>query len=917
MEAAALTKVLTLWAKLRERGDDGPEYHPLLCHLLDVGAVALALWRDVFSEAARRRIAAHLGLEPEGAGVWIAFVAALHDLGKCCAAFQGQVKAQQLRLAASGISIDAGVPNMPHGTVSALVLRDLLGSEFGLDRELAHRIAVVVGGHHGVFPRYDDLRPPKAHPLSWRGRRWDERRGVLVAALGELLGVPRESAPACLGDAAAMTLAGFITVADWIGSNRAYFGYAEPAAWADPDDGLRQYWAAAQESARKALGALGWLARPGPTERRSFEQLFSRIEQPNALQRRVAELAEGLDGPALVLVEAPMGEGKTEVALYLADRWATKDGMSGLYVALPTQATSNQMLDRVGEFLAQRYPTDMIGLQLAHGAAELSPAARQMRARWARLSAICERAGYDKAPAGVVAAEWFSGRKRRLLAPFGVGTVDQSLMAVLPTRHMFVRLFALANKTVVIDEVHAYDAYMSTLLDRLLEWLAALGSPVVLLSATLPAMRRRELLEAYRRGLGGDELAFDDAEYPRVSWVDASGAGACHMEASARARKELRLRWMPDDPADLGEQLAGALAAGGCAAVICNTVRRARRVYRGLRGHFGSDELILLHSQFQFGVRERIEKKAMVRFGHPDAGVQTESGTQRTQRPHRAVLVATQVIEQSLDLDFDLMVSDLAPIDLLLQRVGRLHRHERDRLAGLDTPQLWVIGSLPDEAPPVFDAGSKVVYSEHLLLRSWLALRGRTVVSIPNEIDCLIEQVYESATEPTDPVLAERWRSSLADLERRKAEYQGKAESRGIAPPNSDRGVLDPFNRQLSEEEDPAVHESVQAATRLARPSISVVLVPAAEASALEHGPTPTPEEARRLLRAAVTLTHRNVVKHLTERRAPSSWAESALVRHHRLLALDASNFAECGRNMLQVHEELGVLVTEDAEETE
>src|SRR5581483_738891 len=567
---------------------------------------------------------------------------------------------------------------MAHGTVSALALRALLKDQFGLERRLAARLALVAGGHHGLFPRPADLACEKADEASWGAGPWVARRQLLVSVVADQLGLPRDRPPQRLGDAAAMTLAGFITVADWIGSNRAYFDYEDASAWTDPVAGVGDYWARAQAQARSALRSLGWLARPTRTEPRSFRELFApKIAEPNPLQSRVAEMADQLAGPALVLVEAPMGEGKTEAALYLADRWAADRGVSGLYVALPTQATSNQMLDRVQDFLTRRYPTDLVGLQLAHGAAELSPAAANLRARWARLSAICERGGYDGAPAGVVVADWFSGRKRRLLAPFGVGTVDQSLMAVLQTRHMFVRLFALANKTVVVDEVHAYDAYMGTLLDLLLEWLAMLGSPVVLLSATLPSSRRRELLAAYARGLGVASPPESDTGYPRVSWVGAQSAGTAQVEASPLSRKEVRVRRVADDPAALAGDLAAALAQGGCAAVVCNTVRRARQVYGALESYFAPGELMLLHSRFQAGARDRIEKEALVRFGHPEATVETENGPKRTDRPRRAVLVATQVVEQSLDLDFDLMVSDLAPVDLLLQRVGRLHRHRR------------------------------------------------------------------------------------------------------------------------------------------------------------------------------------------------------------------------------------------------
>ena len=295
-------------------------------------------------------------------------------------------------------------------------------------------------------------------------------------------------------------------------------------------------------------------------------------------------------------------------------------------------------------------------------------------------------------PADVIAAEWFTYRKRGLLAPYGVGTVDQGLLAVLKTRHYFVRLFGLSHKTVVVDEVHAYDAYMSKLLERLLEWLAALKCSVVLLSATLPSNKRTALLTAFTKGLGisPDSRPSEVTAYPRLSWVTSAGSGSCHFEDSPQFSRILQLRFVEGEvfaketsEFHLGELLKKALAEGGCAAVICNTVSRAQEVYTALKPHFpgieagdGWPELDLFHARYLFEGREKRELRTLLRFGKPGGQAEGEEGNFReVKRPHRAVLVATQVIEQSLDLDFDVMVTEMAPIDLILQRAGRLQRH--------------------------------------------------------------------------------------------------------------------------------------------------------------------------------------------------------------------------------------------------
>src|SRR5262245_43847755 len=290
------------------------------------------------------------------------------------------------------------------------------------------------------------------------------------------------------------------------------------------------------------------------------------------------------------------------------------------------------------EFLKQRFAGRSVLLQLLHGHAALSAEFETNLKKGAtllHLTPIYDETGtahqhhhHDDCTPGVVAAEWFTHRKRGLLAPFGVGTVDQALMAVLQTKHVFVRLFGLAHKTIIIDEVHAYDTYMSVLLERLLEWLAALGSPVILLSATLPKQRRDALRDAYLKGLG---TAINDGTtaakvrhpkdyYPRITWATAQSQGVKHIQTSTQNTRTLHLRHvsvkLPEGQIEtfrLGEDLVEALKDGGCAAVICNTVQRAQEVYARLKPFFpgeaddGWPELDLLHARFLF--KDRAERE--------------------------------------------------------------------------------------------------------------------------------------------------------------------------------------------------------------------------------------------------------------------------------------------------------------------
>jgi CRISPR-associated endonuclease/helicase Cas3 len=710
--------------------------------------VCRALWEASLSPSLRTFLSNKLGVDESSACLRISFLAATHDIGKASPSFQEKWPQAAQSLRAVGFDFPRFLTPAPHGTVTAAVLPSLLGP-FGLAPKLSRQVATVMGGHHGLFPTATKTDQSKQ---AAGGGKWADARRLIVERIARMAGVTDGCCiPAvdALDHPFLMILAGLVSVADWIGSHEGFFPYA------GGNVDLATYPNHARARAQRALNSLGWSGWTPPEKPAPITSLFPfiRPDTVRPLQREVVKLVEGLAGPCPVLVEAPMGEGKTEAAMFLADHWSATEGRRGCYFALPTQATSNQMFGRVRDFLDHRYPHDQVNLQLLHGHAALSEEFKLMRRRGLPPSLSEVYGGSVESEAdlkreGVVAAEWFTHRKRGLLAPFGVGTVDQALLAVLQTQHVFVRLFGLAHKTLIVDEVHAYDAYMNRLLERLLAWLAAMGTSVVLLSATLPRARREALTRAY----GGKNLAQAEQvkPYPRITVLSEGRTREIHAWASRSST--VHLDWRASDDKQLALVLDEQLRDGGCAAVVCNTVGRAQRLYTVLKGRFqAGEELDLFHARYPFIERDEREKRALARFGKEDKG----------QRPRRAVLAATQVVEQSLDLDFDLMVTELAPVDLVLQRAGRLHRHRRDdRPEPVSEPHLWVLSpqmdasGLPDFRP------SNFVYDEHILLRSWLALRDRSLVRLPDDIEGLIEAVYSEFEEPPPglpPAIGQRY----------------------------------------------------------------------------------------------------------------------------------------------------------------
>lgn len=851
-----------LWAKTDKAKTTT---HPLICHLIDAAQVTLALWNDVLTEGIRIQIADALGLDVDAAGRLIAFWAGSHDLGKACPAFQRKHKPAKDSLSAAGLSFPRlfARESCYHGTVSAYGLERLLETETGVPRRLAKRVARAVGGHHGAWPLPDDVQHLKSAQVG--GDDWDAVRRDLLHQMSTLFTLPtveRLGATQQEENALLTLLSGLTSTADWISSMEEYFPYA-----AGPVD-LARYAERAAAQARRALERLGWIGWQPPTEGVSFHDLFQL--EPRPMQEAIVELADRLDRPALVIIEAPTGTGKTEAALYLADHWACVCQQRGLYVAMPTMATSNQMFCRVQEVLARRYPTSLVNLHLIHSQARWRDDMQELR-----LETADEREG------GTVAAmAWFLPRKRSLLAPFGVGTIDQALLSVLQARHFFVRLFGLSHKTVIFDEVHAYDTYMSTIFQRLLGWLRAVGASVVILSATLPAQTRRELLQAYAET---PDVPLPDVPYPAITWAMGNQIGVVPLETPAS--RTVALEWIEWDPETIARRLADELRDGGCAAVICNTVRRTQEVYKALEmaAIVPEQGLTLFHARFPFAWRDEIEQKVLSDFGKDG------------DRPRRAIVVATQVIEQSLDLDFDLMITDLAPVDLILQRAGRLHRHQRDGRPGpLCTPRLLI--TTPAGGDGVPDFGRDVyVYERYTLLRSYLALQGRDHVTLPAETEALIEGVYGDEEAPADG-LTKALLAALANgrqrMQRHEEQHVYKARTKLVPGPQADN-LLTQGNLAL-EEDSPELHEAFQALTRLMPPGVSLVclhrtatgltLEPDGTGPVVDLTQEPEPHLTKQLARYTLNVSHQLVVQHFLARPVPAGWRDHPLLRNHRVV---------------------------------
>lgn len=919
MTPTAYSQTFTyLWGKLcKPPPQEIADYHPLICHMIDTAMVAEVLWDEVLTDSFKREIVSFFASEDRARGT-VALLAALHDLGKAAPVFAARWKSIIGILRRMGYDFPPVVDGKtPHGQITAKCLYEELKTR-GVVRLFGGQIAHVLGGHHGIFIRIDETKRLSSYDLG--NERWRESRSALLTTLEELLG-----AKLCpdslnrLGESKSslIKLAGLTSVADWIASSERYFPYAISGPSELEAFELSSYLESARSRARQALSELGWLGWRPDGWRKSFAEMFG-FKELRPLQRTAVAIADREPrDPILVLIEAPMGEGKTEAAFFLQDRLQVTAGQRGMYLALPTQATSNQMFERTASFLQTRYPRERINLHLLHGQAGLDE-------RYLELRLACEDETVEEDRGRVVAEEWFTPKKRGLLAPFAVGTIDQALLSVLQVRHGFVRLFGLSGKVVIIDEVHSYDVYTSTLLDRLIEWLSALGSSVLLLSATLPRRRREELLRKY--GAAGNTLP--ECCYPRITWLTHGGEPeSIHIEA--RKQGPFKIRRVGPDRRAVAEELITLIANhGGCAAWICNTVGKAQLVYDLLDPlcREAGIKLSLLHARFPFAERQKREEEVLDDFGK--GSLKAEDDPAYRKRPEKAILVATQIVEQSLDLDFDLMISDLAPIDLLLQRLGRLHRHEgRKRPDAFADPMLWLVQpEFDSKGLPDLGVDAKV-YQRYILLRSWLVVQHLEIIKVPEDIEDLIEAVYgaEGVIEE-DQDLPEEWRIGLQEAwdeaQNELANDKKEALVKVIKSPDSHFNLTDCYHADLKED-DPEASLRVQAATRLCRPSVPLVCLYDAGGGKVSLDPEgtkildqekePDLETTRALLGRAVTVTHQGVVWHFHEEKPPIGWRRSPHLRYHRP-AVFKNGRCRAGGWEIELNPDLGIRIYKGTE---
>lgn len=880
--AAAHGRHHLFWAKSSESGG-----HPLIQHMLDVAAVARELIESQAPQALER-LSLTWTLDREQTKAWASALCGLHDLGKATPGFQAKWPPGRDRVARNGFHFPKGAPerhdaSTRHFLPGALVKR-------GLQRVTANRLADAVAAHHGFHIPPSEQQAvalfslPSPWPQSIEALA-DEYLGAVVAGLP----APVLCADLAQRAGALQWLAGLCSTADWIGSSASEFPHWRP--WT----GAAAFFAESRAMARHHLTRLGFgPARQLVAHSPLLDLALGPGRSPRPLQQALVDILEAAPAaPALLVIEAPMGEGKTEAA-FAFDAWASRShGARGNYFAMPTQATSNALFARVAAYLARAGSNQTpVELQLAHGSASRDDT--QLR-----LKDI----GFGPEDAAVAVSAWFAGHRRTLLAANAVGTVDQAIVGVLNARHAFVRLFGLSDRVVVLDEVHAYDAYTGGLIERLVAWLRELGCSVVVISATLPTERRDALVRAFAPGA----TSASAATYPRLTLVQP-GQGAVTRSFAASRRLEVRLQPLPADVELVASAASAAAADGLSVLVVANTVARAQTIFSHVRQ--GPARAMLFHARFPMEDRLAIESSLLSRFG-PD-------GTGR----EGWIVVATQVVEQSLDVDFDLLISDLAPADLLLQRMGRVHRHQRARPPSATQAMAMVAGLTTDG---LADAQAyHPVYAHLPVLRTAAALARHACglpVQLPDAIDPLVQHVYgDEPPRRSDERFVSQHQAARDEWQADMARMSELAAQAALPKPLDWPAGLAPSRMN----DDDAVEGLARFGTRLGEESVSVIPVFQSDDDFRVWPDTPgwplgtsVPRHlAQRLGQRHMRVSHRRLVPHLRAALLLLGWdAQPALVGHRPLL-LDSEGFAEIAGTAIRLDPAFGLLIGASAQAT-
>lgn len=815
-----------LWAKKRvENGSF--RWLPLLVHLEDTMNTINFLYNQWLSDGQKQVLRTEFENE-EQVQSFIKFLGYIHDIGKATPLFQkkesysGNQDIDEIlveKLLLSGLK---GFENFkseeksksPHALAGEAILE-----KAGINTY----IGAIIGGHHGKTLDKTPLENIDKYVVNYFQNEKDEElkktwrtihQEIIELALkksgiSNISELPRE-----LTQPQAFLAEGLLIMADWLSSSEYWSDNAEIPLFPliDIDSGLDDI--DLKQRSRNAL--IYWFKTIGiwtPKNNDNASEIYKKRWgfEPRNVQKVISDTLNEANNPGIVVIEAPMGLGKTEIALVAAEQLAYKSHRNGVFIGLPTQATTNAMFSRVLDWLQsiaeeqreEEFDFDLdLNIKLLHGKAKFNPNYQKLPQS--------TNVNYDEEneDASVTVNTWFSGKKS-ILSNFAVGTVDNLLLMALKQKHLFLRHLGLTGKVVIVDEVHAYDTYMSKYLERALYWLGAYETPVVLLSATLPSKTKNDLVSAYLKGRVGSKIAKqkikdaklqEDNSYPKLIYSDGADIYQENSFGEIGQKQKIQVEYLDLKDEELLSHILNQIANGGVAGIIVNTIKRAQNLAKMIPTDI---EVMLLHSSFITPDRVNQEQILQSKIG------------KNAKRPNKMIVIGTQVLEQSLDIDFDVLYTDIAPMDLVLQRMGRLHRHDIKRPQNLTDSKVYLLGIHEDG----YDDGAKAVYGEYLLRKTDYFISKKDTIQIPGDIANLVNDVYDKNNDKNIPNL----KDAKKQFEKLQKQKNDKAKVFRVSQPlGTPKNILGFFKNSHS---DVKTEQKAQAAVRDIDETIEVILL--------------------------------------------------------------------------------------------
>lgn len=895
---------------------------PLWMHLKDTMGIALKLVEEWVPESVMKAA----GMDQGSFKRTAIFLAGIHDIGKATSYFQSVITKgcieQRDVLARCGFEINdkyLAQGKTPHAWAGQWILQSE-ETAFGIPRSLA----AVIGAHHGKPYEYSIsvLNGCKnllqAYPVNFYGSetvREKIGRDIWVKCWKDIIqdamseaGFHKVTEIPELTYEAQIIFSGLIIVADWLASNTIFFPLIPFEDFESA--GLYVYGDRVETGWEKARFPERWASPEEPMDSALFQERFR--FSPNSMQMQVIEIISHFKEPGIFILEAPMGSGKTEAAFAMAEVIAQKSKCSGIFFGLPTQATSNGLFGRLYDWASQVSVETENAIRLAHGASDYN------EEYIGHFFGGSSRVDEDEDRETLKVHPWFQGNKRALLADFVIGTVDQFLMASLKRKFFMLRHIGLAGKVVVIDECHAYDTYMNQYLEESIQWMAAYGISVILLSATLPCERRKNLIDKYakayskyhlgkkKRDKSDDKQEWDTGEdYPLLTWTDG-GRVRQEILSFPGQKTKVEIAWL-NSLKEMISILEDYISEGGCACIIVNTVKIAQKIYLELMEQMDGYKIILYHAQFTITDRNRKEKYLMERMGK----------TSKPDDRNRVILIGTQVLEQSLDYDADLMITQLCPMDLLLQRMGRLHRHKDrvDRPQRVSRPKCFMLGG-EDAA---YDEGTEKIYGEYLLERTKSILPHE--IDLPDDISSLVQNVYREPQGSDDDTFKIPGYDEYA---RKQQNQKARADQFLLLCGRASRKTIE----NILSNEDTTNEKYAESSVRDSASSIEVLLMKRGEDGKIvfvnesfgefyiDSWAVPDFEVGKKIAQERLRLPHvfcyneRSVIDELEERNIKelSSWQKCPWLQGELVLLLDQESKTELNGYILSYDGEKGLV---------